>query len=88
MPGDACAVVGVLGEEAGRPAEDIRPDDILDRIEDAGIAHQVLTQYHVQRKRAAVKDQDGGPREAASQATPKPASEPRRKRAKVHRIVK
>ena len=73
--GDSVAVAGELTaggylDKTGEP----RPSLEL-------LAHQVLTQYHVQRKRAAVKDQDGGPREAASQATPKPASEPMQREA-------
>jgi hypothetical protein len=34
MPGDKAGIAGLLDKEAGIPAKDIRPEHILDRIQD------------------------------------------------------
>jgi len=42
MPADQGAIVHGFGEKAGAPAQDVRPYDILDSVEDARMADHLV----------------------------------------------
>ena len=42
MPGDEARIVRFLDEEAGVPAQDIRPEQVLHRIEDLRMADHLV----------------------------------------------
>src|ERR1700761_8923182 len=42
MPGDEAWIVRLLDEKAGVPAQDVRPDHILYRVEDSGMPDHVV----------------------------------------------
>ncbi len=42
VPGHEARVVRLLDEEVGGPAQDVRPDHVLDRVEDLRVVHQFV----------------------------------------------
>jgi hypothetical protein len=42
MPGHETGIMGFLDEEAGIPAQDVRPQQVLDRIEDFGMTDHLV----------------------------------------------
>src|SRR5690242_13628730 len=55
MPGHEALRARVLDPEDGAPAEDVRPDQLLDRVEHARIADQVVQPLEEQKSAAALR---------------------------------
>src|SRR5580704_66406 len=64
MPGDESGIARLLDEEAGVPAQDIGPKQILDRVEDPGMADHVVDpgKQHVAAMAHLALDRATGPR--------------------------
>lgn len=53
MPGDETWIVWFLGEEAGPPAQDVGPNEALDRVQNTGVTDQVVQPWEQQMRLAA-----------------------------------
>src|SRR5262245_9503130 len=64
MPGHEPGIMRLLDEETGIPAEDIRAQQILDRIQNLGMAEYVVDpgKEHVAAMAHLALDRDAGPR--------------------------
>jgi len=61
VPGHEAGASRLLGEERGVPAEEIRPQHVLDRVEDGGVADEIREPREEQMRLDPIDAAQGSP---------------------------